>query len=299
MDRAQPRSDRRVGIVGSGSGAESLAWRLAVPSRPVAWFDPASKQRSEVPVDGVLRCHALGELRSRVDVIVTWFEDEEALRTILLGDGGLARVPGDALSVLDVSSVSPWILQDLATDCREAAVALFGGILIAAVAETGQRLKLYVDRGALEADGLRDVLVRLADDVVPTGAPGTAKAVGIINDLLVGVNTAVVREALALGGLAGIDPRTLTRLVLTGSGANEVMARHLAADDPSDPVTLVAGDCGRIRRGIEGAMAAAHRVDHSLFFGSFAIASLLTHAQAAPGACARDGRVTGRESRTL
>lgn len=289
MDRVHASSHARVGIVGSGPRAESVVRRMAAAAGPVAWFDPASGQRRGGSLAGAPPCRTLGELRSSVDAIVTSFEDEEGLRQIVLGEGGLARLPGDALSVLDVSPLSPWVLQDLAAHCCRTDVKLFGGILVTADAETVPRLKLYVDRGALEADVLRDVLVRLADDVVPTGAAGTAKAVGILNELLVGVNTAVVCEAVALGRSAGLDRRTLERLVLTGSGATQVMARRLAAEDSGSPASFTADDFGCVRRGVERAMAAAHRVDHSLFFGSVAIASLLTQGRAASGAGVPDG----------
>jgi hypothetical protein len=149
-----------------------------------------------------------------------------------------------------------------------------------------KRWTLFIDHAAWQASGVRAVLQGLADDVVPTGKTGSAKAVAMLTDVLVGVNSAVVREALALGYCAGLDATTLISLLLKGSGATAVMALAMS-DAPGGSATLDTAEREVLRGGLQRAVAAAHCVDHSLFFGGLGIASLL--AQPQPAANARTG----------
>lgn len=261
----------RIGIVGSGPGAGAIARRIAATFGPPQLFDPGHGLESED--EHVVACRSLDELRTRADVVVTLLADEQSLRTVLLGDAGLARTKGSALTVLDLTPILPWTMQDVAESCRSGAVNAVGGSVVERTGDEGARSTLYVDDAALRINGLQGVLDALADEVVATGATGSAKAMAVLTDLLVGVNTAVVREALSLGRSAGIDAEILS-LVLKGSGATAVLARIGALDAKGRDGTLGTAELAALRSGLALAVAAAHRVDHSLFFGSLGIAAL-------------------------
>jgi 3-hydroxyisobutyrate dehydrogenase-like beta-hydroxyacid dehydrogenase len=117
-----------------------------------------------------------------------------------------------------------------------------------------------------------------------------AATLAMLGDLVLAVNTAVAREALAIGARAGLDADTLLRLLLKGSGASAVLARWVAEGLASRDA---AQDEGRLFDALRRATEAARRVDHSLFIGALGPASLrVSHAPAnAPsGASAESSR---------
>jgi 3-hydroxyisobutyrate dehydrogenase-like beta-hydroxyacid dehydrogenase len=149
----------------------------------------------------------------------------------------------------------------------------------------------------LQATGIHAVLHGLADDVVSAGKTGSAKAVAMLTDLLVGVNSAVVREALVLGQCAGLDPAMLIKLLLKGSGATAVMA--LAPSNAPAGAAIVDTATETLRGGLQRAVEAARRIDHSAFFASLGIASLLAQTQPVASGLAADPRAARRARHTL
>lgn len=271
VEQVPDKTELRVGLVGSGPVLSSIAQRVAAAFGCAIVCDPSAGSRNAKPVSAVVTSPSLRDLRARADVVVTLLQDEETLRTFLLSEAGLTQASDRTLTLLDLSPVQPTTLQELAESCRAAKVVVFGGSIVPAWRDGRPRQILYVDRGALAAAPLSTVLSALAEDIVPIGEEGNAKAIGLLTDLLMGVNSVIVREALLIGRYAGIDSSTLARLVLKGSGATAVMARIANAGD----VDFKMQEGNGLRNGLERALAVTQRVDHSLFFGSLAIAQLL------------------------
>jgi len=260
-------------MIGTGARAAAVARLLTAKFGPVGIFDSSGDARDGAATTCALPCRSPVELRARADVVVTLLPDEPALRAVLFGPAGLTQSTGSAPVILDLSPMLPWNMKDIVAQCRQHGVAAFGGSIINRSDDKATMSTLYVDSAALKIDGLQAVVRALGGNVVPTGETGNAKALSLLTELLVGVNCAVVREALAMGQRAGLDTAMLTGLLQKGSGATAVMTARAEVDAGAD-----------LCKGLQRAAAAALRVDHSLFFGSAGIASLLAQPQFASGA---------------
>ena len=199
----------------------------------------------------------VGEPASSCATLVTLAPTEAALRAAL---DACVGGPVRDLAVLDLSPIEPATQRDLAASYRASGVSLFGGCLVPRYRDGTARATLYVDDDALQVPVLSAVLAALSDDVVPTGAGGRAKAIGLLDALLAGVNAAAAGEALALGRDAGLEVPALIGLLQKGSGATTVMAH------PDTGGAAIAR-----REALARVANAALRVDHSLLFGSVAI----------------------------
>lgn len=267
-----PDGQRGAGVLGGGAGAVAIARRVASRVESVHLFDPFNRMLAMPDGDRICVSASAEEMWSRSDVAISHLEDEAQLRTVL-GECWNQRASGHPSTLLELSPISASAQAELSARCRDANVALIGGRVAALGGEGAARSVLFVDDAALSQPELAPLLDALADEVVPTGAAGNAKKVGMLVDLLVGVNTAIVDEAIVLGTRSGIDAATLVRLVGTGSGANAVLARARTA--PRGEGAHADEECASLRRGLARASAMASQVDHSMFFGSLAISSLL------------------------
>ena len=272
------RRDVEVAFVGSGPGAASITRRLAATFVHTRVFDPWHAECAAEPIEQTTVCGSLEELRSHADLVVTLFPTEQALRQVLFEPGGLTAASRKPLSILELSPILPWAFQDIVVSCRAAGVFVAGGRLETLSKEGRVWASLHVDDQVRQRSQLQFVVEALADEVVWTGKAGNAKALGTLTDLLVGVNTAVAHEAWEIGQSVGIDTETLTGLLLKGSGATRVIAQLAALRVPNGGITLDNADQFSLCAGLQRATSAAQHVDHSLFFGSLGVASLLRHA---------------------
>ncbi len=110
------------------------------------------------------------------------------------------------------------------------------------------------------------VLRSIAPQVVPTGGPGTSKAMSIVECLVAGVAMAASAEAVALAAAAGLDASDLVPLLLKGSGANAVLAARAGA--------ALQADAQAVRTGLALACDLAREARHPSIFGALAVAGL-------------------------
>ncbi len=265
------RSGAEIAFAGCGPAAPLLARRLAEAFGRTLVFAPGRNHFTITAASDArfAACGSLAELCARASVAVTILPDERALRELLFDDAGLVRAAGDVPAVLDLSPLEPWALQEIAAAWRRAGGFLAGGRVVTASWKRDAPVTLYLDDDAAQRGELQRVARALADEVVQTRGTGSAKTVGLLADLLLGVNTVVAFEALGLGEAAGLDTDTLIGLLMKGSGALRVLEtiRHRDGDFIADD------DSPALGSNLECAASAARRVDHCLFFGSMAMAS--------------------------
>lgn len=254
-----PDTPGRVGVVGAADARDPLVHRLEAADIAV--------ETADVPSDALAA--AVAAMAARCAVVVTSLANEASLRAAL-ADCGAASARD--LVVLDVSPIAPATQRAMAAAASASGVTLVGGRIVTRFRDGVPRLTLYVDEDATQSAALRGVLAALGNDAVTTGAAGRAKALGLVDDLLAGVNAAVVGEAMALGRSASLDTPTLIALLQKGSGATSMMAH---AD-------VAARDRAVFARALAQVAAAAQQVDHSLLFGSVAIGLLLGQSHAEP-----------------
>jgi 3-hydroxyisobutyrate dehydrogenase-like beta-hydroxyacid dehydrogenase len=260
--RLPPEIVASVGVIGASLDVDALRLRLAAAGVSVRLPDNRATNGADVCWD------AIRALASDVTAIVTLLATEERLRATL---GACAAARDRDLVVLDLTPVSPATQREFEAVLSAARVTLLGGRLLARLRDGVVRPTLYVDENATNAPALRGLLSAFADDVVATGAPGRAKALGLVDDLLGGFNTAAVDEALTIGRRAGLDIPKLMALLQKGSGATTLMAH-------ADILDL--GPTAR-RQAIARVVSAAQQADHSLWFGSVAIGVLMAQSQSA------------------
>jgi len=185
-------------------------------------------------------------------ILVTAFDDEDAARAALRDEDGVFAGCREGQAILDLSPITPQLFLEIVSLMARRGVRVHGAAL-----EGG---RAYVDDSVL-ADPQAEKAVRAAAPVVrATGAPGSSKAMAIVECMLTGVVAAAGAEAIALGVAAGVDADVLVKLLLKGSGGNQQLRGGCVVRDSQRAIELVA------------AQRLGRQVGHSVYFGSLALA---------------------------
>jgi 3-hydroxyisobutyrate dehydrogenase len=201
-----------LGIMGSGMAANWLAKGYPV----TVWNRTAAKARPLVEKGARLAATARAAAKD-ADVVVSMVADDAASRAVWLGeDGALAAVkPGAA--AIEMSTVSPDWMQELASKARERGLAMLdspvGGSKAAAAA--GQ-LVLFVGGDKATLDRVRPVLEAVSKEINHLGPAGAGTTWKLINNMMVAIEVAASAEAIALAEKAGFDRALVTRLIGEG-----------------------------------------------------------------------------------
>ena len=230
----------RLGYVGLGNIGGPMASSLASWPGGMTVFDLAEDAITPLMDRGAHRAASLSDLAARADIIGICVLDDEQVRTVVAGAGGLlsTAAPGTILAVH--STIAPQTAIDLARISREREVILLdapisGGALGAAEG----RLAIMVGGPRAAYDRMAEPYGLASDMMVHAGAEvGAGTTMKLARNLLHFISFTATAEATRLASAAGIDLVTLGKVVrhtdaITG-GVGAIMLRDSIAEISPD-----------------------------------------------------------------
>jgi len=189
------------------------------------------------------------EVATRSDVVLCALPDVDTVKTVatMIADVGRA-----GQIVIEHSTVSPQLARDHAALFAAHGIGFLdapvSGGPAGAIAGT---LTVMVGGEESTLNDARSVLEAFGNPIRHCGVVGSGQAVKLINQLLVGVHTAVSAEAAALGRALGVTETLLAEVIGTSFGASTMLLRNLPRFNTSDftpatPVRLLEKDLGLV-----------------------------------------------------
>lgn len=213
---------RRIGIIGVGLLGSAVASRLLKAGFEVTGYDTRPEQVDALRPRGLKAAASLRDAAAGADAIFTILPSLESVDTAIRGPGGLVETARNA-TLIQMSTISPELTRSLG----EAAAVRGLGFLDAPMSGTSTMVArgdctIFVggDRGRFDA--CRPIFDAIAKKTIYVGEVGMAMLAKLATNLLVGLNTAAVAEALVLGAKGGLAPAALVE-ILKESAANSKM----------------------------------------------------------------------------
>jgi 3-hydroxyisobutyrate dehydrogenase-like beta-hydroxyacid dehydrogenase len=230
----------RVGFAGLGRMGSLMASNLARAGFQLAlWNRSIEKAEQLAGATGAVVLATPRELAESSDVVITMLADDRASEQVHQGENGLFGATGGARYLLEMGTLSPRHLRQLAAGAGERTVidAPVSGSIDAA---RDARLMIMVGAEKAAIEPVRPVLAALSREIIclgPTGAGATMKLA--INMLIHGLNQTLA-ESLTLAEAAGIPPADAYRAI-EGSAAAAPMLGYRKPnylDEAANPVSF-------------------------------------------------------------
>ncbi|PYN77311.1 MAG: hypothetical protein DMD97_08835 [Candidatus Rokuibacteriota bacterium] len=215
---------KRIGIVGVGLLGTAVASRLLEGGFEVAGYDTLPGQLVPLRSRGLVAAASLADAATNADAIFTILPSPDSVEAAFLGTGGLLDAAPPSATLIQMSTISPALTRRLA----DAAAAKARAFLDAPMSGTSAMVArgdcvIFVggDGGHLEA--CRPAFSAIARRTVHVGAAGMASLAKLATNLLVGLNTAALAEALVLGAKGGLDPALLVEILRDSAAASKML----------------------------------------------------------------------------
>jgi len=196
----------------------NMALALKAAGVDVVGYDVSEDSLERLRAQGVATTGDLQAAVGDADVIVSSLPNSQIVLSAWLGPDGVVEKARPGALVVEMSSIDPDTMKQLAAACRERGLAVLdvpvSGGPNEALAGT---LVLLVGGDEADIERGRPVLDILGSSQHTTGDVGTAKVVKLVNNVMTMGNVLVAAEAFALGTAAGVDPDRLYD-VLSQSG---------------------------------------------------------------------------------
>ena len=207
----------RVGFIGLGTMGGPMATNLAKAGVPLVVLD--SNPAAVAALAGATVVASPSEVAAQVGALFTCLPNDEIVRRIYLGLGGVASGGRAGLVTCDCSTVAAETTLEIAGVLASRGITHLDTPMLGSQPQAVSGEIFFIvggDRAAL--DRVRpylDVMGRLHMWVGPSA---TGNRVKLVHNGLAAVTAVVVAEALAMCVQAGVDPYVFYEVVLNGGG---------------------------------------------------------------------------------
>lgn len=217
----------KVGCIGLGIMGKPCAINLIKAGFEVLVWARRPERVEGLIQAGALHVDSIATLAAQVDVVVTNLSDTPDVREVLLGPGGVSSSGRAGLICIDMSTISPAAVREMAQSLSERSIELLdcpvSGGEVGAIAGT-----LTIMAGGREDvfERVLPVLAAMGKTITRIGDSGAGQVAKACNQIVVGVTIAGVAEALGLASRLGVDAARVREALLGGFAASRVLEVH-------------------------------------------------------------------------
>ena len=214
-----------IGFIGLGIMGRPMAKNLMDAGYELVVHNRSQEKAEELAEGG--NATAAGsprEVAEACDVVITMLPDSPDVEAVVAGKGGVLEGVRDGALLVDMSTISPVVTEELSEKVREKGASMLDAPVSGGdVGAIDGALSIMV--GGSEEDFERarplfDVMGKVATHVGPIGAGQVVKA---CNQIVVALTIEAVSEALVLGSRGGVAPEKLVEALSGGLAGSAVM----------------------------------------------------------------------------
>jgi 2-hydroxy-3-oxopropionate reductase len=215
----------RVGFVGLGLMGAPMARNLMEAGHELVLYNRTRNKAEELARAGsAIVADSPREVARQSAITITMLPGPPEVEEVVAGERGLLKDAREGSLIVDMSTSSPILAQELARIARKREVGMLdapvSGADVGAVEGT---LSIMVGGEEEHFERAKPLFDVMGEKVLRVGPPGIGQVVKACNQIVVALTIEAVSEALVLGSKAGVDPGKILAVLFGGLAANKVM----------------------------------------------------------------------------
>ena len=210
----------KVAFIGVGNMGKPMAANVVKGGHEVFLFDADLSVAAAVAAE--IGAAPLATLReaAAAEIIVTMLPDGKVVRTVALGNDGIASAAKPGTIVIDMSSSQPMITRDTGAALALRGIALIDAPVSGGVARaiTGTLTIMIGSNDAAALARAKPGLSCMGTTFFEVGGLGSGHAAKALNNVVGAANYALLAEALLAAERYGIEPEMIVDIVNTSTG---------------------------------------------------------------------------------
>jgi len=243
-------SKPRIAFFGLGIMGSGMARRLLVNGFPLTVFNRNAEKSRPFAAEGAHVAATPREAAAQADFIISMVADDNAARSLWLGENGALAGAKPRTICIECSTVTVGWIHELAAAAQKQKCEFLDAPVTGSKNQSASgELNFLVGGDSATLEKMRPVFSAMGKNVSLLGPTGSGALVKLINNFVCGVQVASLAEALAMIERSGLD-RAKALEVLSGGAPGSplvkaVSARMTAPDfTPNFLLRLMAKDLG-------------------------------------------------------
>jgi 3-hydroxyisobutyrate dehydrogenase len=204
----------KLGFIGLGGMGSRIAARLLAAGYEVSVFARNPAKRAALQAKGAMVCGSVAELARSVHVVLSCLTDDQAVRDVYFGEGGVLENAKPGTVVIEMSTILPATSRELASKAAQA------GVQALDVAISGSTPAAEQGTVTLLAGGNPDVFQAsvpvfqaIAAKYFHLGPSGAGTTMKMVVNAILGIGMQAIAEAAAMGEKAGLSREILLQVL--------------------------------------------------------------------------------------
>ena len=218
---SEPTSVQAIGIIGLGLMGTAIATRLLRAGYSVLGFDVASQQRQSLAKIGGTVAETAGDVAAGCDTLLLSLPDSMVVERVV---ESITPALCARHLLIDTTTGDPWQAPLLGAKLAAHSVRFLEATVAGSSAQVYDGQVIVMAGGPADAfEASRALLGTFAKEVMRVGAWGSAARMKLVVNLALGLNRAVLAEALTLAESLELDPRAALDVLRTSPAYSTVM----------------------------------------------------------------------------
>lgn len=210
----------KVALIGVGTMGAPMAANIVKGGHEVFVHDSDAAKASNVATQiGGRPLGRMCEIAS-VEIVVMMLPDGKVVRSVALGDGGIATFAKPGTIVIDMSSSQPLITRETGAELAAKGITLIDAPVSGGVERAVQGTLTIMIGGddAAAIEKAKGILSCMGNTFFEVGKLGSGHVAKSLNNVVAASNFAVLAEAMRVAERYGINPETLVSVISTSTG---------------------------------------------------------------------------------
>lgn len=213
-----------IGFIGLGIMGKPMARNLLKAGYALIILNRHQEVSAEFVALGALVVQHPQDIAAQCQIVITMLPDSPQVEEVIAGPDGILAGAHEGLVVIDMSTISPVVTRQLASQLAEHGAALLDAPVSGgdkgAIAGT---LSIMVGGNSEVFARCLPIFEAMGKTIVHVGKSGSGQVVKACNQIVVALTIEAVSEALVLGSKAGVEPGKILQVLSGGLAANKVM----------------------------------------------------------------------------
>ena len=213
----------KIGLIGLGIMGKPMAKNMLK-----AGYDLTVSDLNKANVDEVVAAGAKAasnkEIGETCDVVMTMLPNSPHVKSVMLGENGVASFMKPGSVFIDMSSINPVASKEIAAALAEKNIEMLDAPVSGGEPKAIDGTLSFMVGGKQEVfDAHKAILETMGASVVRCGDVGAGNTTKLANQNIVACNIQALAEALTLAQKAGVDPQLVFEAIKGGLAGSTVM----------------------------------------------------------------------------
>ena len=211
-----------LGIMGRGMSANLLQAGFEV----CVWNRTASRMEALVAA-GAGAGESPADVAAKSDIIITCVSDTPDVEAVILGENGVIHGAKAGSLVIDMSTISPQVTQEIAAKLAEKGVAMLDAPISGGSEGAAKgTLSIMVGGDAAQVERAMPAFKAMGKAITHVGGTGAGQTVKLVNQILVVGTMLAVSEALLFAQAGGLDLQKTLEAVSQGAAGSWMLSNR-------------------------------------------------------------------------